>query len=75
MDSKERVVPSVVTSAASVADAQMLSDLLHGEEKKVWVDGAYQGQGKVIRGAAPGGAGYDQSAGQVQELCRRPSQA
>ena len=53
MDSKEKVVHSVVTSAASVADAHMLSDLLHGEEKKVWGDGAYQGQGKVIREAAP----------------------
>jgi IS5 family transposase len=53
MDSKERVVHSVATSAASVADAHMLSDLLHGEEKKVWGDGAYQGQAKVIRQAAP----------------------
>jgi IS5 family transposase len=53
MDSKEKVVHSVVTSAASVADAHMLSDLLHGEEKKVWGDGAYQGQGEVIREAAP----------------------
>jgi IS5 family transposase len=53
MDSKEKVVHSVATSAASVADAHMLSDLLHGEEKKVWGDGAYQGQSKVIRQAAP----------------------
>jgi IS5 family transposase len=53
MDSKERVVHSVATSAASVADAHMLSDLRHGEEKKVWGDGAYQGQAKVIRQAAP----------------------
>jgi IS5 family transposase len=53
MDSKEKVVHSVATSAASVADAHMLSDLLHGEEKKVWGDGAYQGQGDVIRQAAP----------------------
>ena len=53
MDSKERVVHSVATSAASVADAHMLSDLLHGEGKKVWGDGAYQGQAKVIRQAAP----------------------
>jgi IS5 family transposase len=53
MDSKEKVVHSVATSAASVADAHMLSDLLHGEEKKVWGDGAYQGQTEVIRQAAP----------------------
>jgi IS5 family transposase len=53
MDSKEKVVHSVLTSAASVADAHMLSDLLHGEGQKVWGDGAYQGQGEVIREAAP----------------------
>jgi Transposase and inactivated derivatives, IS5 family len=28
-------------------------DLLHGEEKKVWGDGGYQGQADVIREAAP----------------------
>ena len=31
----------------------MLPDILHGEEKKVWGDGGYQGQGDVIREAAP----------------------
>jgi IS5 family transposase len=53
VDSKETVVHSVCTSAASVADAHMLPDLLHGGEKKVWGDAAYQGQGDVIREAAP----------------------
>jgi IS5 family transposase len=53
VDSKETVVHSVCTSAASVADAHMLPDLLHGGEKKVWGDAAYQGQGEVIREAAP----------------------
>ena len=32
------------TSAASVADKHMLPDLLHGEERKVWGDGAYRGK-------------------------------
>jgi IS5 family transposase len=31
----------------------MLPDLLHGEERKVWGDGGYQGQTKAIREAAP----------------------
>ncbi len=44
---------SVCTSAASVADKHMLPDLLHGEERKVWGDGAYQGQSEAIRTAAP----------------------
>jgi transposase, IS5 family len=53
VDSKEGVVHSVCTSAASVADSHMLPDLLHGAERKVWGDAGYQGQGEVIREAAP----------------------
>ena len=53
VDSKRGHVHSVCTSAASVADKHMLPDLLHGEEHKVWGDGAYQGQGEAIRRAAP----------------------
>jgi len=53
VDSKEGHVHSLCTSAASVADKHMLPDLLHGEESKVWGDGAYQGQGEAIRQAAP----------------------
>jgi transposase, IS5 family len=53
VDSKQGIVHSVCTSAASVADQHMLPDLLHGAERKVWGDGAYQGQGEVIRQAAP----------------------
>ena len=53
VDSKEGVVHSVCSSAASVSDVHMLPDLLHGEETKVWGDGGYQGQSEVIRKAAP----------------------
>ncbi len=52
VDSKQGHVHSVCTSAASVADKHMLPDLLHGDERKVWGDGAYQGQGEAIRQAA-----------------------
>jgi len=62
VDSREGTVHSVCTSAASVADKHMLPDLLHGEERKVWGDGAYQGQGENIRRVAP----------QAQDMtCRR----
>jgi IS5 family transposase len=62
VDSKETVVHSVVTSAASVADKHMLPDLLHGQERKVWGDGGYQGQTEAIREVAP----------QAQDMtCRR----
>jgi transposase, IS5 family len=53
VDSKEGTVHSVCPSAANVADMHMLPDLLHGEERKVWGDGGYQGQTKVIQEAAP----------------------
>jgi len=36
-----------------VADSQVLPDLLHGDETRVWGDRAYQGQTDVIRHCAP----------------------
>jgi transposase, IS5 family len=53
VDAKRGTVHSVATSAANVSDIHMLPDLLHGEERKVWGDGGYQGQTKAIRQAAP----------------------
>jgi IS5 family transposase len=54
VDSKEGIVHSVCSTAASVADKHMLRDLLHGQETRVWGDAAYQGQTEVIRQVAPG---------------------
>jgi len=53
VDSKEGHVHSVATSAANVSDVHMLPGLLHGEERKVWGDGGYQGQTEAIKQAAP----------------------
>ena len=53
VDAKEGTVHSVVTTAANVADSRVLPELLHGEERKVWGDGGYQGQTEVIKEAAP----------------------
>jgi IS5 family transposase len=53
VDAKSGIVHSVCTTAASVSDVHMLPDLLHGEERKVWGDGGYQGQGEAIRAVAP----------------------
>jgi IS5 family transposase len=38
---------SVCTTAASPADKHRMTDLLHGEERKVSGDGGYQGQGSA----------------------------
>jgi IS5 family transposase len=53
VDAKEGTVHSVVTTAANVADSRVLPELLHGEERKVWGDGGYQGQTEAIKEAAP----------------------
>jgi len=53
IDSKEGIVHSVCSTAASVSDVHMLPELLHGEENKVWGDAGYQGQTEAIHEAAP----------------------
>ncbi len=51
VDSQSKLIHPV--TAANVHDSQVLGDLLHGEETRVWGDSAYAGKGKVIRGHAP----------------------
>ena len=53
VDSKTKLIHSVVATAANVADSTILPDLLHGEETRVWGDQAYRGQQDVIRDCAP----------------------
>jgi IS5 family transposase len=53
VDSKTKLIHSVVATAANVADSQVLPELLHGQKTRVWGDRAYQGQTQVIRQCAP----------------------
>ena len=53
VDSQTKLIHSVAVTAANVHDSQVLGDLLHGEETRVWGDSAYAGQGDVIRQQAP----------------------
>ncbi len=53
VDSRTKLIHSVVATAANVHDATVLPDLLHGEETRVWGDQAYRGQSEVIREHAP----------------------
>jgi IS5 family transposase len=43
VDSRSKVIHSVVATAANVADATGLPDLLHGEKTQVWGDQGYRG--------------------------------
>jgi transposase, IS5 family len=53
VDSKTKVIHTVVATAANVADSTVLQELLHGEETRVWGDQAYRGQRAVIQQQAP----------------------
>ncbi len=53
VDSKHKIVHSAAVTPANVTDAAVLPELLHGEETRVWGDGAYQGQTEAIHGVAP----------------------
>jgi transposase, IS5 family len=53
VDSKTKMIHTVVATAANVADATVLPELLHGEETRVWGDQAYRGQTEVIHRQAP----------------------
>jgi transposase, IS5 family len=53
VDSKTKIIHSAAVTAANVADARVLPELLHGEETRVWGDQAYRGQSEVIQASAP----------------------
>src|ERR1700682_3020836 len=53
VDSKQGIVHSAEATAANIADSQRLPEVMHGKERKVWGEAAYQGQGEKIRRRAP----------------------
>src|SRR6185369_13465410 len=60
VDSKTKIIHTAVATAANVSEVAILPDLLHGEETRVWGDGAYPGQTEVIREGAPRAQDYTQ---------------
>lgn len=61
VDSKNRLIHSVVATAANVHDSQILGDLLHGEETRVYGDSAYRNQGHVMKKEAPQAKDFTQA--------------
>lgn len=63
VDSQSKLIHSVAATAANVHDSQLLGDLLHGDETRVWGDSAYTGQGDEIRKHAPGAKDFTNQKG------------
>lgn len=63
VDSQTKLIHSVAATAANVHDSQLLGDLLHGDETRVWGDSAYAGQGDVIRQHAPNAKDFTHKKG------------
>ncbi|MDO8535303.1 MAG: IS5 family transposase [Xanthobacteraceae bacterium] len=61
VDSKLKLIHSVVATPANVHDSQALPHLLHGNETRVWGDSAYVGQTEVIRRVAPKASDFTQA--------------
>lgn len=63
VDSKTKLIHSVVVTPANVHDSQVLGDLLHGNETRVWGDSAYTGQKRVIHERSPNAKDFTQRKG------------
>ena len=61
VDSQTKLVHSVAATAANVHDSQVLPELLHGQETRVWGDAAYSGQRDVIQQHVPGAKSFVQT--------------
>jgi IS5 family transposase len=53
VDSRTKLIHTVLVSAANVADREALPYLLHGKETRVWGDQGYHGQTDLIHEHAP----------------------
>ena len=53
VDSQTKLMHSLAVTPANISDTKLLPVLLHGEERRVYGDGAYMGQGAVIAAHAP----------------------
>lgn len=53
VDSQSKLIHSVEVTPANIHDMHVLPWLLHGQERRVWGDSAYAGQGGVLSVCAP----------------------
>lgn len=60
VDAKEKLIHSVVITAANVADCKVMPQLLRGDESRVYGDKAYSGQAEAIREKSPNAKDFTQ---------------
>ena len=63
VDSKSKLIHSIVVTPANTHDSQVLEDLLHGDETRVWGDSAYAGQKATLQAHAPAAKDFTQKKG------------
>lgn len=63
VDSRTKLIHSVVATSANVHDSRVLPKLLHGKETRVYGDSAYTGQTNVIRSVSPEARDFTQRKG------------
>ncbi|MEC4723908.1 IS5 family transposase [Noviherbaspirillum sp. CPCC 100848] len=61
VDSKTGLIHSAAASSANVHDSEVLPDLLHGNETRVYGDSAYRDQAQTIRRKAPHAKDFTQA--------------
>jgi len=61
VDSRTKLIHAITITPANVHDSQVLGDLLHGRETRLWGDSAYAGQREQIRTHAPGAKDFTQT--------------
>ena len=61
VDSRCKLIHSVAATAAQVHDSQVLPQLLHGQETRVWADATCSGQRDVMRHYAPQATSFIQA--------------
>lgn len=63
VDSKTKLIHAIVVTPANVHDSQVLGDLLHGDEARVWGDSAYACQTEILERFAPAAKDFTQKKG------------
>jgi IS5 family transposase len=63
VDNQTKLIHSIAVTAANVHDSQLLGDLLHGDETRVWGDSAYTGQKKLLYEKSPDAKDFTQKKG------------